>query len=196
MTGKSLITLALVAASLVAAQGMSKPSFCMRYDCPAFDTQRLNGYELRSYGETKWVVTSAIGSTSGMFSKLFRYISGANSERQRIKMTAPVATKVQSVGGNQFRYTMMFYVPGDNPPTPTDSSVEIITLPARDVYVRTFYTWFFMASQSQYESEADELRSALDNNDAAFDLTSYYQISYSSPYWPLRKHQEIWLDRN
>ena len=51
-------------------------------------------------------------------------------------MTVPVATKVQALGGGQFRYTMMFYVPGANPPTPNDSDVEIITMPARDVYVR------------------------------------------------------------
>ena len=51
-------------------------------------------------------------------------------------MTVPVATKVQALGGGQFRYTMMFYVPGDNPPTPKDSDLQIITMPARDVYVR------------------------------------------------------------
>ncbi|KAK3756883.1 hypothetical protein RRG08_027861 [Elysia crispata] len=142
MAGNILITLAVIAASLAAVQCMSKPNFCNSYDCPPFDSQRLNGFELRSYGETMWVGTSRVvsstsssSSTSSMFQKLYRYIGGANSAGKRIKMTVPVATKVQALGGGQFRYTMMFYVPGANPPTPNDSDVEIIAMPARDVYV-------------------------------------------------------------
>lgn len=199
MTGYSLITLAVVAASFVAVQCMSKPGFCRGYDCPPFDSQKFNGYERRSYGETKWVGTSVTAAssdsaTNGMFMKLFRYIGGANSEGKKIKMTVPVATQVQALSGNQFRYTMMFYVPGNNPPTPTDGDVDIITLPARTVYVKTFYTWFIMADNSEYMNQAEELRSMLDGNSVAFDTSSYYQVGYTSPFWPIRKHHEVWLD--
>ncbi|RUS87464.1 hypothetical protein EGW08_004780 [Elysia chlorotica] len=199
MAGKSLICLAVIAASLVAVQGMSKPSFCKNYDCPPFDTQKVNGIERRTYGETKWVGTSKVASSSdsasnGMFMKLFKYIQGENSAGKKIKMTVPVATKVQSLGGGQYRYTMMFYIPEANPPTPNDDQLDIITLPARDVYVRTFHKWFFMATNSEYVDNADELRTSLDSNSATYDMGSYYQVGYTSPMWPLRKHHEVWLD--
>ena len=50
--------------------------------------QKFDGYELRSYGETKWVGTSKVSASSdnasnGMFMKLFQYIQGANSEGEK-----------------------------------------------------------------------------------------------------------------
>ncbi|GFS18501.1 heme-binding protein 2-like [Elysia marginata] len=199
MAGNTILTLAVVAASLIAVQCMSKPSFCKSYDCPAFDSVKMNGFERRSYGATKWVGTSVVASssdsaTNGMFMKLFRYIGGANDREEKIAMTVPVATKVQALSGNQYRYTMMFYVPGSNPPTPNDNDLEIITIPARDVYVKTFYTYFMMAGNSKYTDEVDELRTTLDANSMNYDTSSYYQVGYTSPFWPIRKHHEVWLD--
>ncbi|GFN85389.1 heme-binding protein 2 [Plakobranchus ocellatus] len=199
MAGNGVIVLSVLAASLVLVNCQSKPEFCKSYDCPLFTSQSFNGYELRSYGPTTWVGTSRLASSSdsavnGMFMKLFRYIGGDNAAGQKIKMTVPVLTKVEAVGGGQFRYTMLFYLTDNTPPAPTESGVEIITMPAKDVYVRTFYKWFFMADNNDYMNEADELRLSLDGNGASYAANSYYQTGYTSPWWPLRKHHEVWLD--
>ena len=73
-----------------------------------------------------------------MFMRLFHYISGENVDKIKIKMTVPVATKVESVG-NKTRWTMLFFVPfkhQTSPPEPTNSKVSIVRLPKICVYVK------------------------------------------------------------
>ena len=71
--------------------------------------------EIRSYGPLVAVETRTGGDEGDAFSRLFRYITGANAEKQTIKMTAPVA----QTGGDRFgsgaaaggSQTMQFLLP-------------------------------------------------------------------------------------
>ena len=100
--------------------------------------------EIRSYGPLVAVETRTDGDEGDAFSRLFRYITGANAEKQTIKMTAPVA----QTGGARFggqaaagTQTMQFILPArlaKNPPAPTDPKVEVVTVPARTLAVIRF----------------------------------------------------------
>jgi len=191
------LALLAVCVSLAAAQ---KPNFCRQYDCPSYSTTTDNAdWKLRAYDASSWVGFSKTASSvdkaaDGMFMTLFRYIGGANADGAKISMTVPVATKITAVGGGNFRATMMFYLKTNSPPAPTESGVEIISMPAKNVYIRNFYTWFTMADSDRFLQEADSLRADLDAAGAAYDTSSYYQVGYASPWWPLKKYQEVWLD--
>merc|ERR1712011_8077 len=62
--------------------------------------QEFDGYEMRRYPSVNWVCSEATykmgrDSENNMFMKLFRYISGANVEQEKVDMTIPVLTKMK-----------------------------------------------------------------------------------------------------
>merc|ERR1712122_193929 len=57
--------------------------------------QKFDGYEMRRYPSVNWVCSEATykmgrDSENNMFMTLFRYISGANVEQEKVDMTIPV----------------------------------------------------------------------------------------------------------
>ena len=83
-------------------------------------------YEIRHYSD-RLVVQVVNKADNNSFQKLFNYISGANNNSEKIKMTVPVTqTKIEK---DAF---MQFYLPSkfakDAIPTPTDPDVEIATI--------------------------------------------------------------------
>ncbi len=95
-----------------------------------------DGVEVRRYGST--VVVETRGDSNEAFSRLFRYITGANQVDKLIKMTTPVSQGGGDRSGSPLDgpITMRFALPralAADPPAPTDSAVKIVTLPARTV---------------------------------------------------------------
>ncbi len=102
--------------------------------------------EIRGYGPLVAVETQARGDDDA-FSRLFRYIAGANTRDKTIAMTAPVEQsgdvsrafgQRQASGG---ALTMRFYLPkalAADPPPPKDPKVRVVTVPARTVGVIRF----------------------------------------------------------
>jgi effector-binding domain-containing protein len=63
------------------------------------------------------------------FGVLFQYISGYNQKRQKIQMTVPVLTDVES------KDYIAFTMPKENTndaPLPLDSSIEMVKIPTKD----------------------------------------------------------------
>merc|ERR1712107_422734 len=92
-------------------------------------TKEHKGWEEREYAAMKWVSTDAFdvmphdGPDHKEAYKLFNYISGQNSEKMKIPMTAPVSMMIiPGEGPNcESNYTMSFYIPDNlqaNPPQP------------------------------------------------------------------------------
>ena len=97
------------------------------------------GIEIRAYAPRVAVETPMTGAgDSAAFSRLFRYITGANTGGSIMAMTAPVEQEgrriamtvpVEMSGGG----TMRFFLPASlaaHPPAPTEGDVHLANLPA------------------------------------------------------------------
>ena len=112
----------------------------MAYEEPKYTIINQNEvYEVRHYKERLAVQVTYSYDGNG-FRKLFNYISGSNTQSQKVKMTTPVteSTKIamtipvtQTEENNQ--RIMQFYLPSkftiNSAPIPTDPKVELITIP-------------------------------------------------------------------
>merc|ERR1711893_204715 len=176
-----------------------KPRFCRDLDCPIYTVlQSFNGYELRSYVPGRWssTVTRSVGwdGNNGMFWKLFQYISGANENEETLDMTTPVLTKVEPGSGmfSMTTFTRSFYIEygrQDSAPAPTADDVFLETLPAINVYVKSFSGY---ASSDDYERNANELYEMIGDASLIQDDT-WFAAGYDSPYQPFNRHNEVWL---
>ena len=83
-------------------------------------------YEIRHYSNR--LVAQVINKgDNNTFRKLFNYISGANNNSEKIKMTVPVT---QAIEDNEL--FMQFYLPSkynkETTPIPTSSEIEVVTI--------------------------------------------------------------------
>jgi len=180
----------------------SKPSFCKWYSCPTFTATSVgNKMESRTYsGTSQWVSTSVIVDRSslswsgpkGMFQKLFSYISGANDQGMKMAMTVPVVNQFEELPNNKVKVTQLFYLAVDSPPSPTDSRVQLTTLP-QNMFVRMFGSNLlfmllgFENMEGMYASNLDTLRGAVEEREGV-----WYTVAYDEP-WAFFRHNEVWL---
>ena len=102
-------------------------SQAMAYEEPSFNIVYQNDvYEIRHYSD-RLVVQANYTNQNSSFRNLFNYISGANIDSQKIKMTTPV---IQSKENSEM--VMQFYLPSkftkETAPDPIDPKVELITI--------------------------------------------------------------------
>ena len=84
---------------------------------------KTNVYEIRFYSE-RLVVESIYNNDSGTFRKLFKYISGANNNSQKIEMTIPV-TQIKKNDTNFMQFILPSKFNKETIPIPSNSDVEI-----------------------------------------------------------------------
>mmetsp|Transcript_16420 Transcript_16420/g.48914 ORF Transcript_16420/g.48914 Transcript_16420/m.48914 type:complete len:231 (-) Transcript_16420:786-1478(-) len=181
-----------------------KPWFCHDLDCPTYEVLDedlgSSGIELRSYAAGVWVSTnvSDVGYDEAVglgFMRLFRYISGANKDEQKIDMTAPV--RVLLIPGEgpfcESHFTVSFYVPPElqaSPPLPTDSSVFVQPSPAASYYVSSYSG--FTSEKRLLEHAFSEMKQ-LEILGRDFDASVFYAAGYDSPFRLLGRHNEVWI---
>jgi DNA gyrase inhibitor GyrI len=109
---------------------------------------RDSNFELRDYPSLTIVETSMDGDSGTSFQRLFRYISGANSDGEKIPMTTPVF-----MAGEKQSRSMSFVMPANmkSAPGPKDPALRVTTLPAG-----RFAVFGFSGSRSA-ESESNAL---------------------------------------
>lgn len=176
---------------------LAEPEICADYQCAEYTQERIDGKNfVRTYpSEITWASTSKMGSSRGMFMKLFYYIGGENSAEQKIDMTVPVPKKIETLSNGDKRYTMSFYLAVPNPPTPTNPDVTLVTQPANtQYYVREFKTWGWggVFTRSQWNTALNKLKESLNREGKAFNPDVMYEVGYSPP-WYWTKTCEIWL---
>jgi hypothetical protein len=136
----------------------------------------VGAVEIRRYAPTAAAETTVAGSElyarSVGFQRLFAYITGSNTARDKIAMTAPVAqtsaekiamtapvAQTQTPDG---AWTVRFFLPSGmtaaTAPQPRDPRVVIVPVPARDMAVLRFSGQGTPASVME---EADRLDAAL-----------------------------------
>ena len=99
----------------------------MAYEESPFNiVHQTDVYEIRHYVD-RLAVQATYTNQDSSFRNLFNYISGANIDSEKIKMTAPVTESEESS-----EMVMQFYLPSKftkkTAPVPTDPRVELITI--------------------------------------------------------------------
>ena len=153
--------------------------------------------EVRSYGPLVAVETRVDGNDGDAFSRLFRYITGANAGHETIKMTAPVA----QTGGGRFGgapasgtpQTMQFVLPARlaaNPPMPSDPRVHIVAVPARTLAVIRFSGSF---GRRNLDTHLQDLRDTLARSGRTAEGAPIF-LGYDPPFTiPFLRRNEVAL---
>ena len=197
---KVLVLLAVFSLAAAAPSKVSDgPKFCNGLDCPKYTVVSVSkaGYETRQYMPSKWVGTTSTGNnfdveTNKGFEKLFQYIEGANKDGIKIPMAAPVASKIVPIGGGQYNFTTLFFVPfayQSNTSVPTDPTLGIVELPAITAYVKSFGGYM---RDAQEKENIEKLKTDLDKDGHAYVTDFHFAAGYDSPYRLLDRHNEVW----
>jgi hypothetical protein len=182
-------------------QNFEAPWFYHGLEGPEFvEVSKANNYVVREYPESYWSATTVLGKNlddagSEAFMRLFRYISGANAEGQKIEMTAPVLASVIPGDGPfcEENFTYHFYLPREfqtNPPEPTEETVTNVKLPPLSVAVAEYGGW---SNEREVISKGRALFETLREDNVPFNSEMFYTAGYDSPFRLIDRHNEIWV---
>jgi hypothetical protein len=160
--------------------------------------KKLNKVEIRRY--PRIVIAKVSNFESDNFGLLFRFISGNNMRKEKVKMTSPV---VSQGGSQEIKMTspvisefsnqgyMAFVMPSEltleTTPLPLDSRVKIEEIPSRVVAVLRFGgSW----SEGHFEEKTKELLQELANANIT-TKGSVFTMLYNPPFTPsfLRRNE-------
>jgi hypothetical protein len=160
--------------------------------------RKLGKVEIRRY--PKIIVAKVSNYESDSFGLLFRFISGNNRQKEKVKMTAPVVSqdisqeiKMTSPVLSEFANQgyMAFVMPSEfdleTTPLPVDSRVKIEEIPSRLVAVLRFSgSW----SEAHFEEKTKELLQELANAKVKTS-GSVFTMLYNPPFTPsfLRRNE-------
>ncbi|XP_018414325.1 PREDICTED: heme-binding protein 1-like [Nanorana parkeri] len=173
------------------------PPFCGSYECPRYQVlKKYNTFEVRRYDSTFWVTTYLNSGSMGLgtmksFRRLFKYISGENSQGISIKMNVPVRITVPLLDTN-VNSTMSLFLPSAlmSPPTPNDPSIVLESFPPTSYYVRSFGGY---AMTSDYEKNSKALSEELTALGLAYDTQTGMAAAYNDPLTFFGRHNEVWF---
>ncbi len=173
--------------------------------------QKNDTFEIREYAPYVVAQTEVTGTFDEMggkaFKILFKYISGENQKRSKIKMTAPViqessrkegqkiqmtAPVIQEVNTNNSKSaTYSFVMPQsftlDTLPLPLDRRIKLKEVPAKTVAVREYSgSW---GEEKYKQNEALLLKALKDGNIKTIGKPSFAR--YNSPFalWFMRRNE-------
>ncbi|CAH2253179.1 Hypothetical predicted protein [Pelobates cultripes] len=169
------------------------PSFCGKLECPRYHVEQdFKSFELRVYEATQWVSTPVnlnVFGTGKAFRRLFKYITGSNSEGLKINMTVPVLVYLP-INNPSANATMSFYLtPTLSPPKPLDPDVFLGNAGETRVYVKSFGGYAF---DYEYAKQAKLLSEELLAHGIQFDDSAYERAGYNDPFTFFNRHNEVW----
>jgi len=100
------------------------------YESPDYEVVEKEGkLELRRYGEMKVVATSMEGGNGTAFNRLFRFISGANEQEQKIAMTTPVfMPATNEARSKEMQFVVPTKVAEKGTPAPESEAIRVETV--------------------------------------------------------------------
>ena len=151
--------------------------------------KKMDGYEIREYPAHIVAQTTVQGSygesMSSGFGIVARYIFGENTKKESIAMTAPVMVTTDDTS-----YIVSFGMPRsytlETLPTPNDSRINIVMIPAKKYAVMQF-SWY--RSDARVKSMQERLLLALARDGVVAEGNVAY-AGYNAPWTP------PWMTRN
>ena len=131
------------------------------------------------------------------FLRLFEYIQGNNTRKEKIKMTVPVAIEIQAGQGPfcKNNFTVNFFVPfklQGNAPAPSNKEVFISTVATFCTYVIDYGGYSDIEMIQKYSKELDEAL-VKDGLGDSFRKDILFFAGYDSPFKPYDRHNEVWF---
>tara|TARA_A100001011_G_C14306885_1_gene843573 strand:- start:675 stop:1220 length:546 start_codon:yes stop_codon:yes gene_type:complete len=148
----------------------------------------IEAIEIRYYPSVKLVQTESLSEENQNFSRLFRYISGANNTNQKIAMTTPVHMKSENKSQK-----MAFVLPAsfnENPPKPVSDQVKIISSKA-GYFAAIRYGGYSNVEKVKYFT--DKLQKTLNTiNIESLGIPTL--LGYNAPYKFYNRRNEIIIE--
>ena len=148
--------------------------------------------ELRDYPAGMQIETEVSGdfinAGSMGFRPLINFISGNNKARQPIAMTAPVIQESVTTSRHKVRFVMPKEMDESSTPSPADSSVAVVSVPAHLAAARKFGgSW----SKDKFEKEGAKLLEAV-SQAGLVPQGNLYWARFDPPWKPgFLKHNEV-----
>ena len=148
--------------------------------------------ELRDYPAGMQIETEVTGdfinAGSMGFRPLVNFISGNNKARQAIAMTAPVIQESVTNSRHKVRFVMPEEMDESSTPSPADSSVSVVSVPAHLAAARKFGgSW----SKDKFEKEGTKLLEAVAKAGLVPEGNLYWS-RFDPPWKPgFLKHNEV-----
>ena len=131
------------------------------------------------------------------FMRLFKYISGNNKERMKIKMTVPVTMQIKpSEKSDSLEYrTMSFFIPfkhQKDAPIPSAGDVSLTFDKPFCAYVKVYGGW---SNREKIGNNYQILAAALKRDGLGDDFSTdgIYSAGYDDPMEIFNRRNEIWL---
>lgn len=160
---------------------------------PAHTTEKLTrDVEIRHYGDRIAAQTTVVADEESArnvgFRRLARYIFGANNDREKVAMTAPVAQESRSKGEWVIRFFMPSEKTMDTLPSPDDGDVEMVTVPPETFAVQKFTG---IPTKRSVASHAKQLMNTL--GELGYEATDAPAAWFYDPPWtvPALRRNEI-----
>jgi hypothetical protein len=146
--------------------------------------------EIRRYPK---IVVAKVEDSENGFNLLYRFITGENRQKTKVKMTTPVVSQQIQMTSPVFSETgtMAFVMPAEytleTAPEPLDSRVKIAEIPERIVAALCFSGGW---SESHFEKETKELLNAL-SEEKIKTKGAVFTMLYNPPFMPgfLRRNE-------
>ena len=147
-------------------------------------TRKLDRVEIRHY--PKMVIAKVEGYGENGFNLLFRFISGDNKQKTKVKMTAPVVSQRIEMTAPVLSDSdsLAFIMPSeyrlDTTPEPLDDRVKILELPERNLAVLRFSgRW----TNSLFKKKTKELLEEIEKTKIKTKGTVFSML-YNAPFTP------------
>ena len=159
-----------------------------RYESQTYEVlQSLDDLEIRFYPPAMMAKTTA--NTGNPFSNLFRYISGANQENEKIEMTTPVYMYAED-GTSAMEFVLPKKYMRQQAPTPLGANVKIYeSKPGYFAALR--YGGYSNASKVKIHT--NRLMSEIQKHDLKA-ISNPVVLSYDSPYKVMNRRNEILVE--
>jgi effector-binding domain-containing protein len=153
-------------------------------------TSEIGNIEIRKYPK---IVIAKVKDPANAFNLLYRFITGENKQKAKVKMTTPVVSQQIQMTSPVFSETgtMAFVMPVEytleTTPEPLDERVKIVEIPARLVAALCFSGGW---SEAHFEKETQELLETL--SEAKIKTKgNVFTMLYNPPFIPgfLRRNE-------
>tara|TARA_B100001287_G_C22684586_1_gene532508 strand:+ start:3603 stop:4148 length:546 start_codon:yes stop_codon:yes gene_type:complete len=161
-----------------------------KYETQKYDTiLSEDDFEIRFYHTSLKAKVVSNGGANSNFYKLFRFISGNNTNGEKIAMTTPVYMKSEEESS-----TMEFVMPANYDlqtiSKPLDESISIFESEAK-YYACIRYGGY--SNPNKFEAHSKKLIKKLSD----YDITSrgdIFYVSYNSPYKLFNRRNEVMIE--